>query len=438
MARGPLGVTQAGRPKTVNHLGPGTLDFALRSVRGGKRAVMEELAPAAVEFEPRMEPAVRMWQQLTPSQRRSVTLDDLAAEAELPKGEFFAAIVYAGYQLSHPMTDLILACGFPDGANCARPADGVVDRELLDQHLHEVAERVSAHDADKSEGNDAPGFVTDPSWFFQEDLDLGDPQRVIGKVCRLREVALQAAQCARRSEDVHSYSITADHTDQLRPRECQHRDPYLPRGWSIAHLPCGEAHIVNREGGMIMARGPLGVTRAGRQPTVKHLGPGTLDFVLRSVRGGKRAIMEELAPAAIEFEPRMEPAVRKWQELTPWQRRSVTLDDFADVASLPKSEFLAAVVRAGFESTHLITDLIVACAFPAAVAAAAKRAQHPDGVLDRQLLFEHMSALSIKTALERATEKARRAAGGHDTRGADSDLAFLRKDPDAGESRHDR
>ena len=175
MARGPLGVTRAGRPKTVKHLGPGTLDFALRSVRGGKRAIMEELAPAAVEFEPRMEPAVRMWQELTPSQRRSVALDDLAAEAELPKGEFFAAIVYAGYQLSHPMTDLILACGFPDGANCARPADGVVDRELLDQHMHEVAERVSAHDADKSEGNDAPGFVTDPSWFFQEDPDLGDP-----------------------------------------------------------------------------------------------------------------------------------------------------------------------------------------------------------------------------------------------------------------------
>ena len=55
-----------------------------------------------------------------------------------------------------------------------------------------------------------------------------------------------------------------------------------------------------------MARGPLGVTRAGRSSpgTVKYGGPGTLDFVLRSVRGGKRAVMEELAPAAVEFEPR--------------------------------------------------------------------------------------------------------------------------------------
>ena len=190
-----------------------------------------------------------------------------------------------------------------------------------------------------------------------------------------------------------------------------------------------------------MARGQLGVTRAGRSSpgTVKYGGPGSLDFVLRSVRGGKRAVMEELAPAAVEFEPRMEPAVRKWCELTPWQRRSMTLDDFADVASLPKSEFLAAIVRAGFETTNQITDLIIACAFPAAVATAAKRAQHPNGVLDRQLIFEHMSALSTKTALERAAEKARRGAARHDPRGVESDrLSFLRKNPDVSEHTYDR
>ena len=184
-----------------------------------------------------------------------------------------------------------------------------------------------------------------------------------------------------------------------------------------------------------MARGPLGVTRAGRKPTVKHLAPGTLDFALRSVRGGKRAVMEELAPAAVEFEPRMEPAVRKWCELTPWQRRSMTLDDFADVAGLSKSEFFTAIARAAFEMTYQIMDLIIASAFPAAVAAAAKRAQHPDGVLDRQLLFEHMN-----TAVERAAENARRGAGRNATHGVnDSDqLGFLRKDPDVSEYTHDR
>lgn len=190
-----------------------------------------------------------------------------------------------------------------------------------------------------------------------------------------------------------------------------------------------------------MARGPLGVTRAGRSSptTVKHGGPGTLDFVLRSVRGGKRAVMEELAPAAVEFEPRMEPAVRKWCELTPWQRRSMTLDDFAEVAALPKSQFLAAIVWAAFETTHQITDLIIACAFPAAVAAAAKRAQHPDGVLDRQLIFGHMSALSMKRTLERAAEHAPRATGQHDNGEVESDhLSFLRKDPDVSEHTHDR
>ena len=190
-----------------------------------------------------------------------------------------------------------------------------------------------------------------------------------------------------------------------------------------------------------MARGPLGVTRAGRSSptTVKHGGPGTLDFTLRSIRGGRRRVMEELAPRAMDFEPRLERAVTRWQELTPWQRRSVTLDDLAVESDLPNGEFLAASVRSAFEWTHDLTDLLVACAFPGVVAAAAKRAQHPDGVLDRQLIFEHMSALSMKRTLERAAEHAPRATGQRDTGEVESDhLSFLRKDPDASQHTHDR
>jgi hypothetical protein len=58
-----------------------------------------------------------------------------------------------------------------------------------------------------------------------------------------------------------------------------------------------------------MARGPLRISRASRVPTVKHLGPGTLDFALRRVRGGKRSVMQELAPLAMQFEPRLELAI---------------------------------------------------------------------------------------------------------------------------------
>ena len=188
-----------------------------------------------------------------------------------------------------------------------------------------------------------------------------------------------------------------------------------------------------------MARGPLGVTRAGRPQTVKHLGPGSLDFALSSIRGGRRRVMEEIAPLATDFEPRLEHAVTRWQQLSPWQRRSVTLDDLAVAAGLPNSEFLAAIVKTAFEWTHDLTDLLVASAFPGVVAAAAKRAQHPDGVLDRQLFFEHMSALRMKRTLERAAEHARPAAEQHDTGEVDSDhLAFLREEPNVGEHRHDR
>lgn len=159
-----------------------------------------------------------------------------------------------------------------------------------------------------------------------------------------------------------------------------------------------------------MARGPLRISRAGRVPTVKHLGPGTLDFALRSVRGGKRAIMDELAPRAVRFEPRLAPAITKWQGLTQWQRRFVTLDDLAVESGLTKGEFLAAMVRTGFELTDALTDLIVACAFPCVLGACVRRARRPNGLADRQLLFEHFSVASMDLALEQAADKVRRLA----------------------------
>ncbi len=100
--------------------------------------------------------------------------------------------------------------------------------------------------------------------------------------------------------------------------------------------------------------------------------------------------MEELAPLALEFEPRLEGAILRWTQLTPWQRRFVTLEDLAVDTGLKPGEFLAAIVRASFEFTDRIADLIVAAAFPEIVLASAKRALTPDGFADRKLLLEHM------------------------------------------------
>lgn len=143
-----------------------------------------------------------------------------------------------------------------------------------------------------------------------------------------------------------------------------------------------------------MARGPLRITRAGRPSSLGRPGPGTLDFALRSVRGGKRRVMEELAPLAMEFEPRLERAVVRWAQLTPWQRRFVMLEDLAAHAGMTPGEFLAAVVRASFEFTEDITDLIVASALPEVVVASVKRALTPNGIEDRWLLLEHMGFLN--------------------------------------------
>ena len=63
----------------------------------------------------------------------------------------------------------------------------------------------------------------------------------------------------------------------------------------------------------------------------------------------------------------LEPAVRKWQHLTPWQRRFVRLDGLAEEAGLLPEEFFGAISRASFELTNAITDLVVACSFPSVV-----------------------------------------------------------------------
>ncbi len=100
--------------------------------------------------------------------------------------------------------------------------------------------------------------------------------------------------------------------------------------------------------------------------------------------------MEELAPLAIEFEPRLEHAVVRWAQLTPWQRRFVTLDDLAAAAGLTPGEFLGAIARASFEFTDTLADLIVAAALPEIVLASAKRALTPNGFADRLLLLQHV------------------------------------------------
>ena len=159
-----------------------------------------------------------------------------------------------------------------------------------------------------------------------------------------------------------------------------------------------------------MARGPRRISRTAHPRTVKRLGLGSLDFALRSVRGGKRAIMEEIAPMATQFESRLEPA--KWHQLTPWQRRSVTLDDLAVEAGLTKGEFLAAIVRAGFEFTEEITDLLVACAFPSVIGACVRRGKMASGFVDRQLLLEHCSGLAVRKRFQEAASQGSPRRGG--------------------------
>jgi hypothetical protein len=175
-----------------------------------------------------------------------------------------------------------------------------------------------------------------------------------------------------------------------------------------------------------MARGPLLARHKGQLPNRKHSGPGTLEFALRGVRGGKRIVMDDLAPRAIEFEPRIERAVAKWRQLSPWRRRFVTLDDLAAEAGLTSGEFFGAVTRASFEYTSQVADLIVACGYPGVVAASVRRARTPEGLADRQLIFEHVSAFRSAGAYKEATHPDQRS----DAKTTSSKpLKFLGRDP---------
>jgi hypothetical protein len=120
---------------------------------------------------------------------------------------------------------------------------------------------------------------------------------------------------------------------------------------------------------------------------------------LRSVHGGKRYVMEVLAPSAMQFERRLERPVARWMQLTPWQRRFVTLDDLAADAGLTPAEFLGAVVRAAFEFTGSMTDLIVASAFPRIVQACATRATTPSGIEDRMVLMQYVQTWADRQAV---------------------------------------
>jgi hypothetical protein len=175
------------------------------------------------------------------------------------------------------------------------------------------------------------------------------------------------------------------------------------------------------------------VTREGKLPRSKYSRPGSLEFALRGVRGGKRMVMDDLAPRAVAFEPRLERAVDKWRQLTPWQRRFVTLDDLAAEAGLTPGEFYGAVTRASFEFTSQVADLIVACGYPGVVAASVRRARTPEGLADRQLIFEQVSAFRSAGASEQAIHPDRP----NDAKTTSSNpLKFLRTDPTDGSKTH--
>jgi hypothetical protein len=182
-----------------------------------------------------------------------------------------------------------------------------------------------------------------------------------------------------------------------------------------------------------MARGPLLARHKGQLPNRKRSRPGTLEFALRGVRGAKRIVMDDLAPRAVAFEPRMERAVAKWRLLSPWQRRFVTLDDLAAEAGLTSGEFFGAITRASFELTSQVADLIVACGYPGVVAASVRRARTPEGLADRQLIFEHVTAWRSAGAYEQATQPDPRS----DAQTTSSNpLKFLRTDPTDGSKTH--
>jgi hypothetical protein len=129
---------------------------------------------------------------------------------------------------------------------------------------------------------------------------------------------------------------------------------------------------------------------------VTRPGPGTIDFALRSIRGGKREIME-YAGLAMEFEPRMVPIVATWHRLTPWQQRVMTVDALvAQVGGLTPCEFIVAVTRAAFDFTGGLADLCVAAALPDVIkrtVRSAKRLNSRIGQRDRHALLTHAGFL---------------------------------------------
>ncbi len=85
----------------------------------------------------------------------------------------------------------------------------------------------------------------------------------------------------------------------------------------------------------------------------------------------------ELAPAAVNYEPRLVPIVEQWRQMSAWQRRTTTLDDLVAQADLSPGDFLAAVAWAAYETGSTLTPLIVMALSPHVIKASAQRALNP-------------------------------------------------------------
>jgi len=110
----------------------------------------------------------------------------------------------------------------------------------------------------------------------------------------------------------------------------------------------------------------------------------------------------------------------------------VTLDDLAAEAGLTSGEFFGAITRASFELTSQVAGLIVACGYPGVVAASVRRARTPEGLADRQLIFEHVSAFRTAGA-EQAGHTDHRS---HAETTSSKPLKFLRGDPSDDSTTH--
>lgn len=124
-------------------------------------------------------------------------------------------------------------------------------------------------------------------------------------------------------------------------------------------------------------------------------GEGSLTLATRHMKRGRGGVLGYIQLAASEGNVEAKTWMLCWSELSPYEQRTITLDDICAACGVSAVKLLKAIVGVAYEANIDVANLVAAATHPEVVAASAKHAMKKDGIEDRKLLFQHHNFIPV-------------------------------------------